>query len=459
MRELLTELALRHGVPGAQLAVWRDGALTTAEAGEQEAGSGRPVTAGTAFPLGSLTKPFTATLAAMLVADGDLDLDGPVAEHLGELRGAPEFTLRQALGHTAGLAANTAELPPGTTRARWLARYAPELGVHRPGTVFSYSNPGYLIAGRLVEEITGLDWAEAVQAMLLRPLGHDAAAPVAPGHLVRPDAPPRPIAEQSVPPLEDPAAGLCLPAAGLALLGAAHLGLGPGAALLDAGTARAMRADVTAGLATGPFGLAEGWGAGWSRYGTWFGHDGTGDGAWSHLRADPETGTVVALTANGSTGARLWESLLGQLVDAGLDVGDHPRDATGDGPGPAPAPDPERCAGHYANGDWSCRIEADGDGLLLAVGGAAPVRLLTGPGHSFRTPSDGGPRTALPYLGRFLPDPATGRIDRVQITGRLCVRRSGPGAPPAPPLRTPPGTPAPPGPAGGRCPPRSVPAS
>ncbi|ROQ34855.1 CubicO group peptidase (beta-lactamase class C family) [Streptomyces sp. PanSC19] len=439
MKELLTELALRHGVPGAQLAVWRDGLLSTAETGEEEAGSGRPVTAATAFPLGSLTKPFTATLTALLVADGDVDLDEPLAEQLGELRAGPDFTLRQVLSHTAGLAANTAEPPVGTTRARWLARHAAEQAVHEPGTVFSYSNPGYVIAGRLVEEITGLDWAEAVRTMLLRPLGHDAGAPTASGHLVRPDAPPRPIGEQSVPPLEDPAAGLCVSARDLAVFGAAHLGLGPGGALLDAATARAMREDVTEGLAVGAYGLADGWGAGWSRYGDWFGHDGTGDGAWSHLRVYPSTRTVVALTANGSTGARLWESLLGRLRETGPEIGDHPRDGhlrdghprdghsqdghlreTGGG-GSVPAP--AECAGHYANGDWSCRVEAEGGDLLLSVAGAAPVRLLVGADLSFRTPSGDGPRAAMPYLGRFLRDPATGAPDRVQITGRLCLRQ------------------------------------
>ncbi|SEC28301.1 serine hydrolase [Streptomyces sp. TLI_105] len=419
MNDLLAELALLHGVPGAQVAVWRDGLLRTAETGEEEAGSGRPVTVETAFPLGSLTKPFTATLAALLVADGDVDLDEPLAEQLGELRAGPEFTLRQVLSHTAGLAANTAEPPVGTTRARWLARHAAEPVVHEPGTVFSYSNPGYVIAGRLVEEITGLDWAEAVRTMLLRPLGHDAAAPTALGHLVRPDAPPRPIREQSVPPLEDPAAGLRVSARDLAVFGAAHLGLGPGGGLLDAATARAMREDVTEGLAVGAHGLADGWGAGWSRYGAWFGHDGTGDGAWSHLRVDPSTRTVVALTANGSSGARLWESLLGRLRGTGLEVGDHPRD-TG---GAESVPAPQECAGHYANGDWSCRVEAEDGDLLLSVAGAAPVRLLVGEDLSFRTPSGGGPRAAMPYLGRFLRDPATGALDRVQITGRLCVRR------------------------------------
>ncbi|MFE7577976.1 serine hydrolase domain-containing protein [Streptomyces sp. NPDC057521] len=419
MNDLLAELSLQHGVPGAQVAVWRDGRLLTAVTGEEEAGSGRAVTVATAFPLGSLTKPFTATLAALLVADGDVDLDEPLSEQLGELRGGPKFTLRQVLSHTAGLAANTAELPPGTTRAGWLARHASELAVYEPGTVFSYSNPGYVIAGHLVEEITGLDWAEAVHAMLLHPLGHDATAPVAPGHLVRPDVRPRPIQEQSVPPLEDPAAGLRGSARDLAVFGAAHLGLGPGAALLDTATARSMREDVTDGLAEGPYGLAGGWGAGWARFGTWFGHDGTGDGAWSHLRVSPSTRTVVALTANGSTGARLWESLLGRLAETGLEVGDHARDTSDTEPAPAT---PE-CAGYYANGGWSCRVEADGGGLLLSVAGAAPVRLVVSKDLHFRTPSDGGSRAAIPYRGRFLRDPVTGDVDRVQIIGRLCARR------------------------------------
>lgn len=434
----LGRLTREHGVPGAQLALrWR-GEVITAEAGEWTSGSGRPVTTGAAFPLGSLTKPFTATLAMMLVDDGEVELDAPLAAHLPALgRGAAAgVTLRQALSHTGGLVATVEDMPPGTTRARWLERCAAALSAHPPGAVFSYSNTGYLLAGHLVEVVTGMSWRQAVESFLLRPLGiaplFVVDAPrgaVVDGHAVRPHRPALPIAEQSVPALEEPVAALAASAADLLAFAELHLPGQGGADLLGAGTGELMRRDQLVGLAVGAAGLAHGWGLGWSLYRDtgrgdvgpeWFGHDGTGDGAWSHLRAEPGSGTVVAMTANGSTGAALWEALVDDLRARGLAVGNHPLSAPAD-PGP-PTPAPAGCAGRYANGSWTCTVEAEGDDLFLALGSEPRTRLVCSPELGFTTDPGQG---ATPYTGRFLRDPATGGIDLLQVTGRL-ARRSAP---------------------------------
>src|SRR5918997_4034942 len=91
-----------HQVPGAQLAVHRGGVTVAVEAGELEHGAGIPVTRETAFPTGSISKAWTATLAMILVADGDLELDAPLDQHLPELIG--RLTLCQLLSLTSGLA-------------------------------------------------------------------------------------------------------------------------------------------------------------------------------------------------------------------------------------------------------------------------------------------------------------------------------------------------------------------
>ncbi|MEU7861009.1 serine hydrolase domain-containing protein [Nonomuraea sp. NPDC049141] len=430
---LLARLVRRHRIPGAQLAVrWR-GQTITAEAGEESVGTGRPVTSRSAFPMGSLTKPFTATLAMMLVADGDVELDVPLATYLPELGFGPgQVTLRQLLSHTGGLVATVDETASGMTRRRWVDSRAAM--AHPPGFAFSYSNAGYLLAAHLVEVITGMSWRQAVESFLLRPLGiaplfvvdpppRSGTPPVADGHAVRPHAPALPIREQSVSPLEEPVAGLAASAADLVAFAGLHLPACPEPALLDDATTEEMRRDRLDDVAVGSFGLADGWGPGWSLYRRagreWFGHDGTGDGAWCHLRAEPVSGTVVALMTNGSTGVSLWEALVGELRSMGLDVGDYRLSALLD-PGP-PAPGPAECAGHYANGSWTCVVEASGGELYLSVGSEPGWKLSCFQDLRFTTA--GADRGAMPYIGRFLRDPATGRVDLLQITGRLVRRR------------------------------------
>ncbi|WP_284740331.1 serine hydrolase domain-containing protein [Amycolatopsis sp. RTGN1] len=427
---LLTGLVREYGVPGAQLAVrWRSRTVT-AEAGEETAGTGHPVARTSAFPVGSLTKPFTATLVMLLAEDGDVELDQPVAKYLPQLgsatSGAGQVTPRQLLSHTGGLVANLGEQAPGTDRRRWLeGGPAPEL-VHPPGTAFSYSNAGYLLAGCLVEAITGMSWAEAVESILLRPLGITpssalgAARPPVTGHVVRPGGRVLPVAEQTVTALEEPVAALAAGAADLVAFAAAHLPTAAGP--VDRRTAEAMRNDQTAGLTAGPFGLADGWGLGWSLYrGTgarWFGHDGTGDGTWCHLRAEPDSGTVVALVTNASNGVFLWDALVERLRASGLAVGSCSMVA------PAEPRDPvagrAECAGRYCNGDTTYTIEAENGRLFLTVDAEPATELTCLADLRFTTV---GP---TPLLGRFGRDPETGAVDHVQITGRL-ARRAGTG--------------------------------
>ncbi|MFC4120488.1 serine hydrolase domain-containing protein [Nonomuraea zeae] len=432
----LAPLLRRHRVPGAQLAVrWR-GRTFTAEAGEESSGAGRPVTGRSAFPLGSLTKPFTATLAMMLVADGDLDLDEPLAAYLPGLRpGAGRATLRQLLSHSAGFPANVEESAAGLTRRRWAETTAG--AVHPPGSAFSYSNAGYLLVAHLIEDLTGMSWRAAVESFLLRPLGIEplfavgarraaGGRPAADGHVVRPGGVALPIAEQSVTALEEPVAGLAGSASDLLALAALHLPGHEGPGLLDPASAAEMRRDQLSGLSAGAFGLADGWGLGWSLYatasGTWFGHDGTGDGAWCHLRVQPETGAAVALTTNGSNGAALWEALVEELRAAGLDVGHYPLGALAGAGTPlsGDAPANTGCAGRYANGSWTCAVEAADGGLYLSVGSGPRWRLRCFEDLRFTT--EGSDAGSMPYIGRFLRDPGSGTIELVQITGRLARR-------------------------------------
>ncbi|MFH8381042.1 serine hydrolase domain-containing protein [Kitasatospora sp. NPDC018058] len=433
---LLERLARAHRVPGAQLAVHHGGRTVSAAVGEQVLGGGRPVRRDTAFPLASLTKPFTAALVMTLVADGEVELDDLLTHHLPEAGLDTAGTVRQVLSHTSGLPAALPEEVGRTGSARrWAARHANrQAPVAAPGTAFSYSNTGYALAGLVVEETTGMDWPEALDAILLSPLdltpafvgdvrdprGRSSVG----GHVVRGSGRRTlPVAEQGMSVVEAPVGALALSAEETALFARQFLAR-PGP-LLAAETVAEMCRDQLAGVPFGPYGMADGWGLGWARYRDggpdWYGHDGTGDGISCHLRFEPAEGTVVALTTNANTGQNLWAELVGCLRAAGLAV---------PGPGPSagepdddPGPAPEDCLGDYANGDLRYTVSRGGPGLLLGLGGPPRYELSCTADLRFTMREAGGDPSGGPaFAGRFLRDPGTGRVEYLQVSGRLARR-------------------------------------
>src|SRR5438445_13183920 len=109
LSKMLERLTRQHDVPGAQLAILHEGDISAVQVGEKEYGSGGALTESSPVPIGSITKTFTATVAMILVADGDLELDTPLGEYLPELDNdlGNELTLRQVLSHTGGLVAGS----------------------------------------------------------------------------------------------------------------------------------------------------------------------------------------------------------------------------------------------------------------------------------------------------------------------------------------------------------------
>ncbi|MFJ7298001.1 serine hydrolase domain-containing protein [Streptomyces collinus] len=434
----LHRLTHDHSVPGAQLTIHRAGESLSVTTGVTRVGTTRPVTADTAFALGSVTKAFTATVAAQLVAQGDLEWDEPVAEYLAEFDGAEDdrfsaVTLRHLLSHTAGLVADH-ELDDAreSSLARYTASVAATSPLHEPGHCFSYSNTGYNVVGRVIETAGDMKWQAVVENFLLRPLGIDPVflsggfaaglRTLADGHAVRTGR------ERSAHPVDPyvpagwaPAGGLAGSADDLVALAALHLGTHPDADTLLPAPDRAEMAarDPLADA----FGMADGWGLGLAHYaspdGTWLGHDGTADGGTAHLRFHPATGTAVALTTNATTGTLLWADLVDTLREHGIPVGDHhPVVSTA----PAVTTGSDRFTGDYRNGDTRFAVRARGDGCALrltdATGLTADLALhgdLTFTAR--RTDTD-----TAPYTGRFVTAPATGDVVLMQLGGRSARR-------------------------------------
>ena len=119
----------------------------------------RPARAGDRFRIGSVTKSFVATVMLQLVGEGRLRLDDNLERWLpGLVPGGEKITARQLLNHTSGLYNYTDDLPEPPRRFRPRELVAIATGhkpLFAPGTQFSYSNTNYILAGMLVERVTG----------------------------------------------------------------------------------------------------------------------------------------------------------------------------------------------------------------------------------------------------------------------------------------------------------------
>jgi CubicO group peptidase (beta-lactamase class C family) len=277
---------------------------------------GGAATAETPYALASVTKPFVATAVAILAERGAVDLDAPVRAVLPdwfEGRDGGDFTVRQLLGHTAGLATyariHFADRP---TRVFGLAEAFERHGFEAqpPGTVYEYSNLGYGLLGEIVERASGRTLDRFLEEELFEPLGlTHSALRARPGSSLPVDAA-RPHdadgAPLSIPYNDTPGAGnLYASARDLARFGAFHLAADDeDADVLSLAGRRAMRQAPDPTVANpyyGPAWYGLGWYA-WQRAGEpmviW--HEGEMPGASALLALVPELDLAVAVVIDAS---------------------------------------------------------------------------------------------------------------------------------------------------------------
>jgi CubicO group peptidase (beta-lactamase class C family) len=165
---------------GYSVAVWRDGAVIYAEAFGVKNEAGDPVNPSTLFEIGSDAKKITVIALLQQVDSGKLTLQQTLSELLPELRLASNpkhfdtLTLSDLLCHRSGLFDYTpwTNAPADSVLADWiLGRFAEhEYALMPAGIAHNYSNPDYAIAGYLLQQLTGLAWADAITRTVLAPL-------------------------------------------------------------------------------------------------------------------------------------------------------------------------------------------------------------------------------------------------------------------------------------------------
>ena len=165
----------RYHVPGAAIGILADGKTKTTGLGVTDVRAPLEVDGETLFQIGSISKTFTAALAALLAQRGQLDLDAPLRRYLPDFQVAnpdasERATPRILFSHTAGWLGDFFEtdnpsLESATARMRWLPQISPL------GQLWSYNNAAFYVAGRLIEVLTGKPFARVAQEELLTPLG------------------------------------------------------------------------------------------------------------------------------------------------------------------------------------------------------------------------------------------------------------------------------------------------
>jgi CubicO group peptidase (beta-lactamase class C family) len=176
--ELITGEMRRLSVPGVAVGLWHDGRAQMAGLGITSVENPLPVTADTLFQIGSTTKTFTGTAIMRLVEQGLIDLDEPVRTYVPDLRlmdkaAQAEVTVRHLLTHMGGWAGDYfSETGSGEDALiRYVAEMASLPQVVPVGTLWSYNNAGFSLAGRVIETVTGESFEDAMQQLVFDPLG------------------------------------------------------------------------------------------------------------------------------------------------------------------------------------------------------------------------------------------------------------------------------------------------
>ena len=443
--------AEKFAIPGVAVAVWADGTETYACHGVTSLEDPRPVDENTLYSLGSISKTYTATAMMRLVAQKKVDLGAPVRRYVPELvlgneRWASEMTVLNLLNHTAGLdwrlIVDTGD--GDDALARFVALLAELEQLAAPGTRTSYSQAGYNLAGRIIEQVTGLTFERAVETLVLEPLGlRDtlyamddimARPAVAMGHNADENGRYAIARQWKDNRANNPGGGVASSVADQLRWARFHLGDGhapDGAEVLPAETLHQMQVP-TAELRSSTLGDAIGIG--------WFlrdvdgvrtvGHGGSGNGQFAELLIVPERDFAIIVASNASpTGIPCNQAIVRWALEHYLGVVD--RD-------PEPEPYDEvraaEIAGAYENDAMTFTITTDSTGLSLEVRLKPEIRAAS----QVEMPADYAPfdfgllpgneyivtSGALKGQRGFFTRDDSGAVVGVDLAGRLFTRLS-----------------------------------
>ena len=175
--QIAQETLKETGVPSASIAVAKDGRIVYAKAfGLADVAARKPATASMAYPIGSISKQFTAQAILLLQQQGKLSIDDPVAKYFPNFTRANEVTLRNLMTMTSGyedfapqdyiIPAWRKPIDPLANATTWATKPLD----FEPGTEWQYSNTNYVILGLIVEKVSGEPLMTFMREHVLGPL-------------------------------------------------------------------------------------------------------------------------------------------------------------------------------------------------------------------------------------------------------------------------------------------------
>ncbi|CAN5489917.1 hypothetical protein BH23CHL2_BH23CHL2_00630 [soil metagenome] len=406
----------RLSVPGAAIGVISTERRDICTLGVTALDTQFEVRSDTLFQVGSVSKPFTATLLVTLKESGRLDLDAPVTDYIPDLQigkqsAVAKIKVRHLLTHQAGFWGDWFEdfgLGDDAIE-RFVAEYGRLPQQFEPGTMWAYNNCGYILAGLVASRVTGKTFEDALREFVLDPLDLDhtvqsaaeaIAYPAAVGHTNDPEDGTPEIARQYLRPrARNPAGGVLASIEDVLTFAEFHLGKQDGP-VSNAGL-EAMREPQ---VGTHEAGVS--WGLGFrieQRDGAILvGHGGATNGFRADLTLVPDREFSVAVLTNSDSGSRFTGEIVDWVLERHLGIVpvEHKTVDLSES-------DRERFAGVYDQPYGSIEVQPSDDGLR--------GRMTTDSPYSERTKPHTGPWFGLRHIGdgRFVV--ADGDLKDAQI--------------------------------------------
>ena len=173
---LVTSTLADTGVPSASIAVVQGGKIVYTKAYGKQSDAIPQARTDVPYQIASISKQFTAAAILLLEDQGKLSLDDTVSKYVPGITEGDKITIRQLLSHTSGLQDywpqdySFAAMEHATTPQQIVDRWAKKPLDFPPGTQWQYSNTGYVVAGMIVEKVSGMKLLDFLRQNIFQPL-------------------------------------------------------------------------------------------------------------------------------------------------------------------------------------------------------------------------------------------------------------------------------------------------
>ncbi|TPG22685.1 class A beta-lactamase-related serine hydrolase [Sphingomonas koreensis] len=172
----VTDTLAATGVPSASIAVVKDGKIVYTKAYGKQSDAIAQARTDVPYQIASISKQFTAAAILLLEDQGKLSLDDAIGKYVPGITQGDTITIRQLLSHTSGLQDywpqdySFAAMEHPTTPQAIVDRWAKKPLDFAPGTQWQYSNTGYVVAGMIVEKVSGMKLLDFLKANIFSKL-------------------------------------------------------------------------------------------------------------------------------------------------------------------------------------------------------------------------------------------------------------------------------------------------